>query len=101
MEIPIACSLEASDARAQLGEWKEIFARVVTTVERTSPNRFEASLRAQSPGLSDLVHLAQREKACCPFFDFALIIDATSTTFVVEVPDDAASVLDDFVVSIT
>jgi hypothetical protein len=101
MEIPIACSLDASEARAQLGEWKEIFARVVTRVERTSPSRFEASLRVQSPGMSELVQLAQRETACCPFFDFSLIIDAASTTLVVVVPDDASPVLDEFVVSVS
>jgi hypothetical protein len=101
MEIPIACSLDASEARAQLGEWKEIFALVVTRVERISPSRFEATLREQSAGLSELVQLAQREKTCCPFFDFSLIIGAASTTFVVVVPDDASSVLDEFVMSIS
>jgi hypothetical protein len=54
----------------------------------------------QSPGLSELVQLAQREKACCPFFDFSLIIDAASTTLVAVVPDDASPVLDEFVVSV-
>lgn len=100
MDIPVACSLTASDARAQLDEWKELFARAVTSAERVSPRRFEALLQPELPELSELVQLAQREKACCPFFDFALIIDAASTKFVVSVPDHASSVLDHFVANI-
>jgi hypothetical protein len=100
MEIPIACSLDASDARAQLDEWKELFARVVTSVERVSPLRFDALLQPELAELSELVQLAQREKACCPFFDFALIIDCASTKFVVSVPENASSVLDHFVTNV-
>ena len=101
MEIPIACSLDASDARAQLDEWQELFARVMTHVDRVSINRFEVSFRPDLAELSELVQLAQREKACCPFFDFSLIINSTTTTFVVEVPDDASPVLDQFIANIS
>ena len=41
-----------------------------------------------------MVGLAQREKACCPFFDFSLDIAADSVTLVVSVPDDGAPLLD-------
>ena len=101
MEIPIACSLEASDARAQLDEWKELFSNAMTRVDRVAPTRFEVSFRPDLLELSELVQLAQREKACCPFFNFTLIIDSAMTTFVVEVPDDASSVLDQFIANIS
>jgi hypothetical protein len=38
--------------------------------------------------------LAQREKACCPFFEFSLDIGAESLCLRLRVPDDAAPVLD-------
>jgi hypothetical protein len=101
MEIPIACSLDTSDARAQLEDWQELFSRVMTHVDRVSLRRFEISLQLDLAELSELVKLAQREKACCPFFDFSLIIDSTMTTFVVEVPDGASPVLDQFIANIS
>ena len=39
--------------------------------------------------------LAQREKACCPFFTFTIEISADHLALVVEVPDDAIDVLDE------
>jgi hypothetical protein len=101
MEIPIACSLEASNARAQIGEWKDLLAKVMLRVDRVTPHRFEVVLRAELPEVRELVQLAQREKSCCPFFNFTLIIESSLATFVVEVPDDASSVLDDFIATIS
>jgi hypothetical protein len=97
MEIPIACSLDAIDGRAQLGEWKEVFERVMLRVDRITPNRLEVTLRQELAELKELVQLAQREKACCPFFGFALIIGSTSTALVVEVPEGSSKILDDFI----
>jgi hypothetical protein len=46
--------------------------------------------------LPRLVSLAQREKACCQFFDFTFEVEADSIALVIEVPGDAAPVLDEF-----
>ena len=97
MEIPLACSLDAAHARAQLGEWKELLSRTVTDTFRAAPGRLELTLRRELHDVSALVELAQREKACCPFFEFTLAIEATHVTLVAEVPEDASSILDEFV----
>lgn len=96
MSAPIACSLTHAAARSQLGEWRTIMAIAADTAERRSPTELSFRLRPDLAGLSDLVRLAQREHACCPFFDFTLRITATSSSLVISVPSDAAPVLDTF-----
>ena len=46
--------------------------------------------------LEAVVRLAQREKACCPFFDFSILVDAGTVALRVSVPAGAAAILDDF-----
>jgi hypothetical protein len=96
MRVPIACSLDQSAARSQLDEWRRVIARAVAEVERSSPTTVTLTLRPELDGLTELVQLAQREKACCPFFEFALAVDADEVRFLVSVPDEARDVLDDF-----
>ncbi len=45
--------------------------------------------------LGEVVDLARREKACCPFFDFSLEIGADALTLRVVAPADATAVLDE------
>jgi hypothetical protein len=45
-------------------------------------------------GVADAVHLAQREKACCPFFEFRLELEADRILLRIEVPADGADALD-------
>ena len=40
-----------------------------------------------------IVALAEREAACCPFFRFAVEVDANGLALTVTVPPDAAEVL--------
>jgi hypothetical protein len=94
--VPIACSLTASAARSQVGEWRAAMAVTVEDADRGSPTELMLRLRSDLAGLGDLVLLAQREKACCPFFDFTLLVSATSSTLVISVPQEAAPVLDTF-----
>jgi hypothetical protein len=102
MEIPIACTLEPADARAQGDEWRALLGRLVERSERTAPGTLRLWLRAahdelDAPAqLAQLVSLAQREKACCRFFSFSLEIEAEALAFVVAVPEGATAVLDDF-----
>jgi hypothetical protein len=93
VQVPIACSLEPGDARSQLGEWQEVFRRVVDCSEQVSPNRLELSLRPDSD-LGSIVNLAQREAACCPFFAFTIEISAQRVVLTIDVPDDAVQILD-------
>lgn len=70
MDISVACSRTPAGAQSQLGEWRDPLAAVVA--------------------------LAQREKACCPFFGFAIEIAADSLALQVTVPPDAVALLDSF-----
>jgi hypothetical protein len=97
MQIPIACSLDGASARAQVEEWRALLAPLVVASERPDPQVLRLRLRAAGPArLAELVGLAQREKACCPFFAFSLEIEPDAVTFVSTVPPEAAGVLDRF-----
>jgi MerR family copper efflux transcriptional regulator len=69
--IPLACSLSAGDQAGRRLEFGAILDRGLLARERTARGirlRFRAS-----PGLQqDLVELTNREKECCPFFDFRI-----------------------------
>jgi len=95
MKVPIACSLPDDAARGQVGEWHELLATSVA-VDRTSPTEVSVRLRAEPSLLVAAIQLAQREKACCPFFDFTLRIEAEAFILHVNAPEDAARLLDGF-----
>jgi hypothetical protein len=60
-----------------------------------APGRLEIILYADLTNVAALIQLAQREKACCAFFDFTLAISAERVTLVIDVPPVASSILDD------
>jgi len=94
--IPIVCALQPSNARSQLGEWREVLPRVTNRSERVSPNRPERTIEPDAD-FGPLVDLAQREAACCAFFSFSIEIRADRLVLVVEVPDGAVGILDGLV----
>ncbi len=98
MNVPIACTLQPSDARSQLGEWQELGGRVSERAERVSPTRLELTL-VPGADIAPVIDLAQREIACCSFFSFALEIQVEHLVLVVEVPAEAAGILDQLVPS--
>ena len=93
---PIACSLTDQAARAQLDEWRQVMNQARVEAVRVSPNTLSLRLADHSGQLAALVDLARREKACCAFFDFAILIGATDIEMRVSVPDDATAILDEF-----
>ncbi len=96
MRVPIACTLTADAATDRIAEWRAALATSVVTMARTSPRRAELRL-VDGPGpAGQLVDLARREKACCSFFDFTVEFDAQGATLLVQVPEDAVGLLDDF-----
>jgi MerR family transcriptional regulator, copper efflux regulator len=99
VDPPIACQLDVAAARAQVGEWQELLADDAVTTERGSPN--ELSVHFGASRLATVVDLAQREKACCPFFEFSIGIEADALVLFVAVPTEAAAVLDRLVDSTT
>jgi hypothetical protein len=96
MRIPIACSLDAASARSQVDEWRTLLGALVASVEWIAPTSLRLGLRLEGDSLTDLLSLAQREVSCCPFFRFAVEVDARGVALVVAVPEDAVSILQDF-----
>jgi hypothetical protein len=94
--VPIACTLSETAARSQLGEWHELLAAIAVGSDRVSPTEVRFRLGDDLGRLGELVRLAQREKACCEFFDFRLLIDSGAVALGVSVPPEAVLVLDDF-----
>jgi hypothetical protein len=99
VDQPLACRLDAASARDQLDEWRKLLAGAGVIHERVTPG--ELLVHLDRSALSDVVDLAQREKACCPFFDFSLRIDADALVLRVAVSPEASVVLDRFVGSTT
>ena len=89
MDIPVACSLTDAAARAQLEEWHRLLGAAVASADQVSPAELSLRLRDDLDQLRALITLAQREKACCPFFDFTIRIEAEAVRLHVCVPEDA------------
>jgi hypothetical protein len=97
VRIPIACTLTAADAEIRVDEWRSFLATATMASERLSGHQLRLQL-APSPGvLASAVDLAQREKACCAFFDFSIDVAPDQLWLCVTVPPEASSILDDFV----
>ena len=95
MRIPIACSLEVSEAETRIDEWRAFLAESVTSATRDGGS-LRLRLAPSDRALLDAADLAAREKTCCGFFAFTIEVDVDSRTLVVRVPDEAVPVLDDF-----
>jgi MerR family copper efflux transcriptional regulator len=91
--VPIACSLTADDADVREDEWQQFLRYRVVEVVRSARS---ARLRLQDGDDSLLVatDLARREKACCPFFEFRLVLLPEAVWLEVEAPDEAVAILD-------
>lgn len=96
VRVPIACSLSAEGAQAQLNDWSELLARATVGGRRTSPTELAFGLAEDPIHLLEVVALARREKACCPFFRFSIELDVQSIELRISVPAAAAAVLDEF-----
>jgi hypothetical protein len=96
VQPPVACSLGTEDARERVEEWRRFFDRSVVGVEYMADERVRFLLGSNPGELTDAVDLAQREKACCPFFDFSIQVEPDRCWLVVAVPAEATAVLADF-----
>jgi hypothetical protein len=92
VEVPIACSLTAGEADDRISEW---WALLGSGVDRAEIGETVARLRLveDNQTLVHVVDLAEREQACCPFFDFGIELDHGRRWLRVSVPTDAAGVL--------
>lgn len=96
MRIPVACNLDDQAAIAQLEEWRALVVGPTVTRQRVSPTELALGLVEGPAQLETVVRLAQREKACCPFFDFTLRIGTDALVLTISVPEEAATLLDQF-----
>jgi hypothetical protein len=70
-EIPIACSLSATDARTRIADWKHLLDRAAVT--RTPVEGGTRVALAPLDGVrEELGRLLAAERECCPFLDFEL-----------------------------
>ncbi len=92
MKVPIACNLSAEDASGQLDEWQQLLAEFPG--KRLSPTELVVPITGSPSAVASIIGLAQREKTCCPFFDFSLQVEVDGVALRVMVPEDAISILD-------
>jgi hypothetical protein len=95
-EVPVACSLAADVARHRIEEWRIFFDRSVTEVRVVDEAHLHLGLDGSPETLMSAVDLAQREKACCAFFEFSIDVQADGYSLVIGVPTEATDVLADF-----
>jgi hypothetical protein len=93
--VPIACSLSAEGAQARVEDWQRFLSDHVAETARTQHG---VRLRLQDGDDAVLVatDLARQEKACCPFFEFRLVLLPEAVWLEVDTPDDAGPVLELF-----
>jgi hypothetical protein len=96
MRVPIACTLSSKSASARLEEWRHFFADSTGTVEKKSDVHVRVRLTNSSEAVQAAVDLARREKACCAFFEFSIVVESDASWLSVAVPPDAAETLADF-----
>jgi hypothetical protein len=95
MRVPIACTLTVEGLADRIEEWRGFLAGSVAASVRTSGEQLRVQLTPSTTVLARAVDLAQREKACCAFFDFSIEIETDALWLSVRVPPGASSILDD------
>jgi hypothetical protein len=94
--MPIACSLTPDDANDRFEEWRQFLSERVVEIERTDDSaRFR--LEESDDALLIASDLARREKTCCPFFDFRLLLTPDAVWFEIEAPREAAAVVSELI----
>lgn len=88
--VPIACSLSRGDVASQAREWDDLLQAVVARHAVAGGLRIEF---APATDEVELARLMRAEQRCCPFFSFALTIDARGLGLEVTAPDDGQDVL--------
>jgi MerR family copper efflux transcriptional regulator len=89
---PIACTLTADAMVDRLAEWRDVFSTMVEKVERQE-NQATLTLSRGPEGLMTVADLAEREKACCSFFEFSIELNGLDVRLHVEVPAEAGPIL--------
>lgn len=91
--VAIACTLSAGDATARVAEWQGFLERDVAEIVRT-PGSARLRLEDRDDAVLRATDLARREKGCCAFFDFRLVLLPDAVWLEVDAPDQAVPILD-------
>ncbi len=90
-KIPIACSLTPDAVVDRMEEWRFLLSTMVIRVER-APNQATLTL-GDGDALLMATDLAEREKACCPFFEFSIELEGLERRLLIGVPTEAEEIL--------
>jgi hypothetical protein len=90
--VPIACTLAPDGVADRMEEWRTFLSTMVTKVEQVT-NQATLTLLRDGETLVVATDLAEREKACCPFFQFSIEVDAFWARLLVGVPLGAEGIL--------
>jgi hypothetical protein len=91
---PEACTLPTADQPLRVAEFDELFANVVTRVDRPAATRLLLGLPTDPAVAARTADLAVRENACCSFFTFTLTMSEAGLALEVVVPEGHTDVLD-------
>ena len=89
-DAPIACSLGSGDLAQRLADWQAVADIVI------GREHLDAGIRllfGEDPPIGELARLAAAEQRCCPFFAFAITVDARGTALEITAPPEGAAVL--------
>jgi hypothetical protein len=75
-----------------MGEWRAFLSTMVTQIDRAT-NQATLTLLGGSEALVVATDLAEREKACCPFFQFSIELEGLESRLLVGVPMEAEEIL--------
>jgi uroporphyrinogen-III synthase len=92
-DIPIACSLDAADLAARTEEVRLLAARALIGRERTLEGQV-LRFRDSADTEAELRGVIARERACCPFFEFALERRDGELRLLVTAPEAAQPLID-------
>ena len=92
-EGPIVCTLQPNDYAGRLADFRQTVFSRLTGMERPEPTRLRLLLAAGTdPGT--VRELLVREQACCAFLGFTITGDGDRLVADLQVPTEAAPVLD-------
>lgn len=91
--VPITCTLTADDTTTRVDEWRQLLESSVVEVMRTDTSA-RLVLMGGDDAILAAIDLARREKACCAFFEFRLVLLPDAVWLEVEAPPEAAAILD-------
>ena len=92
-DLIIACTLEPALVRERVEEWRRVLA-ASTSIDRL-PDRVRLAFgRSGALHAAEIAALAEAERGCCPFFEFALGIDDEGLRLEVSAPASARGLID-------